>query len=200
MLTIGLTGNISSGKSTVSRYLASLGATIIDADEVSREIVRPGAPALREIVDYFGAGVLAPDGSLDRKGLGALVFGDPEALAVLNNLTHPRIVAVIEEAKKRNAATPQSGLNLLVIDAPLLIETGLHQTVDAVWVVTVEPETQKQRLMQRDGISAAAALSRIKAQMPQEEKIKYAQALIDNNGDPTETIRQVKQLLEKLAI
>ena len=196
MLTIGLTGNISSGKSTVSSYLKNVGARIIDADQVSRDIVHPGAPALKEIAAYFGPGVLTPDGALDRKKLGALVFTNPEAMEVLNGITHPRIVEVIEEEKKSLAALAGNGPGMLVIDAPLLIETGLHKEVDEVWVVTIEPEEQIRRLMKRDNISEGEAKSRIDSQMTQQEKIKHAQVIIDNNGTPADAISQVRKRLD----
>ena len=195
MITIGLTGNISSGKSTVSRFLAGIGATIIDADEISRNIVRPGSPALKEIVAYFGGGVLAPDGNLDRKRLGAMVFANPEAMEVLNGITHPRILEAISEEKKRNALATKGSNSLLVIDAPLLIETGLHKEVDEVWVVAIEPAEQIRRLMKRDKISEDEARKRIDSQMPQQEKIKLAHVIIDNNGAPANTIDQVRKRL-----
>jgi len=198
MITIGLTGNISCGKSTVSRYLADIGATIIDADLVSRDIVQPGTPALRDIIDYFGPDVLDSNGYLDRKQLGTLVFTNPKAMAVLNSITHPRIIEAIEHKKREHAAKFKNSNSVLVIDAPLLIETGLHKSVDEIWVVTIDPHQQIKRLMQRDGISEIEAQKKVAAQMPQQEKAKYAHRTIDNNGTPTETITQVKQHVKSI--
>lgn len=198
MITIGLTGNISSGKSAVSRYLAEAGAKIIDADMVSRDIVLPGKPALKEITGRFGPGVLDAAGRLDRKRLGALVFTDPEAMGILNNITHPHIVAAIEKEKREYISANRG--DMLVIDAPLLIETGLHQGVDEIWVVTIDPRQQIERLMRRDGISEAEAQKKVDAQMPQEEKAKYAHRIIDNSGDLEDTITQVKKLLAMVGL
>lgn len=195
MFTIGLTGNIGSGKSTVSRYLAGQGAVIIDADQVAREVVRPGTPALAEILAVFGSGVLNRAGSLDRKKLGAIVFSDPQAMARLNAITHPRIVAAVAGEKQKLANSAGAADRLLVIDAPLLIEVGLQQSVDEVWVVTVDEQQQIARLMARDGLSEEAARARIAAQMPQAEKLNYARRVIDNSGSPEETRKQVARHL-----
>ena len=188
---IGLTGNIGCGKSMVSSYLAEKGALIIDADQVARDIVRQGTPALAEIAAHFGSGVLDPTGNLDRKKLGALVFSDPAALAKLNSITHPRIIEAIEKEKTKLAAKMKTQGGLLVIDAPLLIETGLHHNLDEIWMVTLDPQVQIQRLMTRDGISESEARQRIESQMPQAEKMKFAHRIIDNNGTPEETKEQI---------
>ncbi|MDF9408575.1 dephospho-CoA kinase [Pelotomaculum isophthalicicum JI] len=198
MLVIGLTGNIGSGKSTVSRYLESLGSVVIDADQVAREIVQPGTPALAEIVKVFGPGVLNSDGTLDRKKTSSIVFTDPDALAKLNAITHPRIVEAIESEKIKFNNLPDSRDRLLVIDAPLLIEVGLHKSVDEIWVVKVDAQKQVERLIERDGLSDEEARKRVAAQMPQVEKLKYARRVIDNNGSPEETKRQIDQHLADL--
>ena len=198
MITIGLTGNISSGKSTVSRYLAGIGARIIDADQISRDIVLPGSPALTEIINYFGHDVLDHSGELDRKHLGELVFANQEALEVLNGITHPRILEAIMNEKKDFAVQVNNGNAIIVIDAPLLIETGLHEYVDEIWVVTIEPGIQMQRLMLRDKISEEEARKRIASQMPQDEKVKFAHVIIDNSGSPEDTINQVRQRVAEL--
>lgn len=193
MLVIGLTGNIGSGKSTVARRLESLGAKVIDADRVAREVVLPGAPALREIVDTFGPEVLKSDGTLDRKKLGAIVFADPAARAGLNGITHPRIKEAIRRriAEYSSHASSRAGGGVLVIEAPLLIEVGLHREVDEVWVVKIDEEEQIRRLARRDNLTPEEARLRFAAQLPQAEKLKYARRVIDNSGDPAETIKQV---------
>lgn len=190
MFVIGLTGTIGSGKSTVARCLESLGARVIDADRVAREVVLPGTPALEEIARSFGPEVLNRQGELDRKKLGSIVFTDPQGLARLNGITHPRITEAIHRQVAQFAKdSPPDGV--LVIDAPLLIEVGLHHDVDEVWVVKVDPEQQVKRLMERDGLTPREAHRRIAAQLPQQEKLAYAHRVIDNSGDPAETRKQV---------
>lgn len=198
MPVIGLTGNIGCGKSTISRYLADKGAYVIDADQISRDVVAPGAPALTEIVESFGREVLSSDGTLDRKKLGAVVFGDPQARATLNRIMHKRIMEEIDRLEQDFRKQPGSDRKLLVIDAPLLIEVGLNQGVDEIWVVRVDPEIQVTRLIERDGLNREEALKRIASQMPQEEKIKYARRVIDSSGPVAETRKQVDRHLADL--
>lgn len=190
MIVIGLTGNIGSGKSTVSRQLKDLGATVIDADQVARDVVKPGTPALREILQAFGSGILNYDGALNRKKLGALAFQDQAARAVLNRITHPRIKEAILREVEKYRCQP-AGNQFVVVDAPLLIEVGLHHGLDEIWVVQVDEQVQLERLMNRDGITAAEARQRIAAQLPQAEKLKYATRVIDNSGSEDETKKQV---------
>ncbi|MDI9569089.1 MAG: dephospho-CoA kinase [Bacillota bacterium] len=192
MRVIGLTGGIATGKSTVSRMLAEKGLPIVDADLIAREVVEPGKPAYREIVQTFGGEILQADGTLNRKLLGKLVFGDPARLQTLNQITHPRIR---EEIEGRLQALRDKGTELAVLDAPLLIEANLQPLVDEVWVVTCPRELQIKRLQERDNLSVPEAEGRIKAQMPLEEKIKYAQRVIDNSRDIAHTRRQVQELL-----
>jgi len=191
MFVIGLTGNIGSGKSTVARYLKDLGAIVIDADQVAREVVQPGTPAIAEIVNSFGPDILNSEGALDRKKMGSIAFSNPQAMARLNEITHPRIVETINQKKQNLQLLPDSHNMLLVIDAPLLIEVGLHKEVDEIWVVKVDESKQVERLSKRDGLSNEEVRMRIAAQMPQEEKLKYAQRVIDNSGSPEETREQV---------
>lgn len=188
MVIIGLTGGIASGKSSVSRILADLGAVIIDADHTARQVVRPGEPAWHEIRRVFGAGVLKPDGQLDRAGLGAIVFADPKARRKLNDIVHPRVIGQIEKEISRER---DRGSRVVIVDAPLLLETGMEGMVDQVWVVAVTEETQIQRLMARDGLNREEACQRIKSQMPLAEKLQKADRIIDNNGSPAETREQV---------
>lgn len=180
MFVLGLTGNIASGKSTVSAILKSLGAAIIDADKVAREVVAPGMPGLQLIIDAFGREILLPDGSLDRAKLGRLVFSDAAELDKLNAITHPFIFERINLILKQLAESGE--FKVAVIDAPLLIEVGLHKTVDELWVVALDPETQLRRVMERDNISRRAAAARIAAQLPQQEKVRLADVVIDNSG------------------
>jgi dephospho-CoA kinase len=190
MIVIGLTGNIGSGKSTVSRKLKDLGATVIDADQVARDVVKPGTPALRKIVQTFGNGILNDDGTLNRKKLGALAFQDPAARAVLNKITHPWIKEAILGEVEKYRRQPASN-QIVVVEAPLLIEVDLHHGLDEIWVVQVDERVQLERLMNRDGITAAEARQRIASQLPQAEKLKYATRVIDNSGSEDETKKQV---------
>lgn len=189
MKRIGLTGGIASGKSTVAVKLRALGATVIDADLLAREIVKPQEPALLEIEKTFGSEMISPDGTLDRKRLGALVFQDPEKLALLNAITHPRIIAL---AEKRFQEAEAAGAKATFLDAALLFEAGWDKHLDAVWVVAVPPEEQLRRLVARDGFTPEEAEARIRAQLPLEEKVRRAQVVIDNSGALADTYRQVK--------
>lgn len=189
MPVIGLTGNIGSGKSTVAKQLESHGAKVIDADQVARAVVQPGTPALEEIIESFGRGVLNNKGELDRKKMGDIVFADPQARARLNAITHPRIKEAIHRELETFAG--KAGPEVLVLDAPLLIEVGLDHIVDEVWVVKVEEEAQIKRLAKRNGLNPAEVRRRIAAQLPQGKKLKYARRIIDNSGDPADTKKQV---------
>ena len=173
---IGLTGNIACGKSTVLAQLAGYGAEVIDADRVVHELQRPGQPVWAAIREAFGAGVLAPDGTLDRRALGAIVFADPAALARLEALTHP---AVREWIEARVAASRAAAV---VIDAIKLLESGLADGCDEVWVVTCPPEQQLARLMARNGFAEEEARRRIAAQPPQAEKVARADLVLTNDG------------------
>jgi dephospho-CoA kinase len=184
---VGLTGGIASGKSSVSRILEELGVPVIDADRLAREAVMPGSRALAEIAGLFGSDVITAEGSLDRKRLGAVIFSDQEKRRCLEAILHPEIKRLGEA---RIAAEIAGGCRLLVYMAPLLIEAGAVDRVDEIWVVTVRPEVQLERLTARDGISREEALRIIGSQMPLEEKAGYARVLIDNSGTPEET-RQI---------
>ena len=192
MKKIGLTGGIASGKSTVSSYLKQKGIWVVDADAVSRELTQPGGAAIPAIQSTFGDEYILPDGALDRKKMGALVFADASKRETLNALLHPMILSEI------NRRMEAAGGKLAVVDAALLIETGLYRQVDEIWLVTVDKDTQLRRLMQRDGFSAAEAASRIRSQMPTEQKKKYADRCIDNSGELSETYRQVDEILGEI--
>ncbi|KAB3539037.1 dephospho-CoA kinase [Alkaliphilus pronyensis] len=178
--TIGLTGGIASGKTTVSKILELLGAIIIDADLIAREVVKKGTPALKSIEAVFGKEFITKDGELNRKKLGVHVFSNKKALEKLNSITHPIIINHIQnqiiELKKNNSNS------IIVLDAALLIEMKLTSLVDEVWVVAVTFEEQLKRLMERDGLSKRQAIDRINSQMNIEEKKAYADKIIDNSG------------------
>lgn len=197
MVVIGLTGGIASGKSTVSTMLRQLGAAIIDADMVAREVVAPGQPAWCDVVTYFGAAVVRDDRTLDRHRLGEIVFKDARARQALEHFTHPRIQAIIVARLRQLQA---AHCPVAVLDAPLLVETGWHKMVDQVWLVYVEPAVQLTRLMTRDGLSQTAASARIAAQMPLSAKKSYAQVIIDNGCDLAATRRQVERAWAKLRL
>ena len=179
MLTVGLTGGIGSGKSTVSRALAELGAVVIDADEVAREVVEPGTPGLAAVVQAFGPGVLAEDGTLDRAALGSVVFADDEARARLSAILHPLIGARTAELWAQAEA---EGVRILVHDVPLLVESGLEAAYDEVVVVDTTPELQKQRLTQLRGMTPEEADQRIAAQATREQRLTAATRVLRNDG------------------
>jgi len=188
---IGLTGGIASGKSAVAAILRELGGPVVDADQVAREVVEPGTPALAEIVERWGQDVLDADGRLDRKKLGALVFGDDEARRALNAITHPRIAAASQHKIAELAA---AGANTIIYEAALIVENKLHAGMSALIVVSVPPELQLQRLMERDGIGATEAQARVDAQLPLADKVAVADHVIDNSGSPKDTRRLVEAL------
>ncbi|MBE7414670.1 MAG: dephospho-CoA kinase [Deltaproteobacteria bacterium] len=191
---VGLTGGIATGKSLVSAEFKRLGARVIDADEIAREVVEPGKPAYGEIVAEFGSPVLNPDGTIDRKALAERVFSDKEALAKLNGITHPRIRARIREEIARAGKD-----ELVVIDVPLLLEGPLKDAVDRIIVVYADEEKQLERLAKRNGTSREEALRRLASQMPVTEKLKYADYVIDNNGAIEETLSRARELFGELA-
>jgi dephospho-CoA kinase len=197
MKIIGLTGGIATGKSTVSKIIMELGIPVIDADQIAREIVEPGKAAHREIKDFFGQGVLQKDGTLNRQVLGEMVFSNPTLLAKLNEITHPRILQVMESRLEKMKDT---GVPLVVLDIPLLLEGGsqARAIVDEIWLVVCDYNTQIGRLILRNGLTRKEAEARIKAQIPLKEKIKYAHRIIDNSGDINETARQVKIYIGEL--
>ena len=194
MRVIGLTGGIASGKSTVAGILEKLGAVIIDADLLAREVVAPGEPACQAIGDAFGDGMLNPDGTINREALSRLVFADPGARRRLESITHP---AIGRRAEKKLAEFRQRQTPVVFYVAPLLIEAGVASRVDELWVVYVDGKTQLKRLMERDRSSREEALRKIAAQMPMEEKKKFGNVVIDNCGTLTETERQVREIWER---
>jgi len=195
-LLVGLTGGIATGKSTVDALLRELGAVIIDADVLAREVVEPGAPALAEIAAEFGSGVLGPDGRLDRKALGAIVFADPERRRKLEAMTHPRIRERFQQRIDELRAENFRGL--VFFDAPVMIESGNYRNMDRLVVVITDEATQIARLLARDGIDREEALRKIKSQMPLAEKAKLADYVVDNSADPATTAANVRRVYQAL--
>jgi dephospho-CoA kinase len=188
MRLIGLTGGIATGKSSVDRMLAVRGATVIDADALAREAVLPGEPTLERVIQRFGTGVLLPDGGLDRRRLGELVFADSKARHDLERITHPRI---IELSQQRIAAALASDAPLVSVDIPLLYEGERDTTFQGVLVVYAPPDVQIRRLRERNGLDKVAAQQRLDAQLPIDEKRRRATWVIDNSGDLDTTERKV---------
>jgi dephospho-CoA kinase len=194
-LLVGLTGGIATGKSTVAEILRRLGGEVIDADQLAREVVAPGEPALAEIVREFGD-VLQPDGTLDRKKLGALVFADAARRKRLEAITHPAIRA---RFLARLQALQDAGFTGLVFfDAPVMIESGNYRTMDRLVVVLTDEATQRARLIARDSITPAEAQQRIAAQMPVADKAKLADYVIDNSGDRAATEARTREVFRAL--
>jgi dephospho-CoA kinase len=194
VLRIGLTGGIGSGKSEVSRLLAAHGAVVIDADRLAREVVEPGTPGLADVVETFGPGVLAADGSLDRGALGQRVFGDDDARRRLEAIIHPRVRARAAELEAAAGADA-----VVVHDIPLLVETGQAGSFDGVIVVDVPVETQVRRLVDRRGMSEAEARSRIAAQAPREQRAGAADWIVDNTGPLADLEAAVARVWKELA-
>jgi dephospho-CoA kinase len=192
---IGLTGGIASGKSTVARMLAARGAAIVDADLLARQIVEPGQPALAELIARFGAAILAPDGTLDRKRLGAIAFADAAARADLGRITHHRIAAASAAAI---ATWTDAGANVVFYEAALLVENRVHTGLAGLIVVSCSPEVQLARVIERDGIDADAALARIAAQAPLADKVKAATWVIDNDSDHASLAREVERVVGEI--
>lgn len=194
MLVLGLTGGIACGKSTISLTLRELGAAIVDGDVLSRELTAEGGVALPEIRAAFGDGVFRADGTLDRRALGAVVFGDDKARSTLDAIMQPLLLTLIlrdVEAARANGAA------VCVLDMPLLYEKGLDRLCDRVWCAHIPRETQLQRLMQRDGFTLAEAESRLRSQLPAEEKAARADVVIDTSGPMDYTKRCVIALYAK---
>lgn len=175
MKIIGLTGGFGSGKSTVSQFLLELGAVVIDADKVGHEVFKPGTEAWREVVGTFGQGIISTDGTIDRRKLGKIVFRNPDARARLNKIMHPRIyervMAMIEECRR-------NGADIVVIEAPLLLEARWKSMVDEVWVTSAPQATVIRRLNEQKGVPEAESLARIHAQLTDEERIRQADVVI----------------------
>jgi dephospho-CoA kinase len=196
MLRVGLTGSIGVGKSFVTSVFEELGAHVLDADETAREVVMPGTPGLEAVVDAFGEDILNPDGTLNRKQLGAVVFGDEAKRQQLNHILHPFIIARQDEILNEWEAKDPQGIG--IIDAALMIESGGYKRFDKLIVVHCRPEVQLERLMLRDKLSRDEAQRRIDSQMSQEEKQKFGDYLIDTSDGFESTRDQTKRIYENL--
>lgn len=195
MLAVGLTGGIGSGKSTVADLLVDHGAPLIDADRIAREVVEPGGPAYQPLVDRFGAGILDPDGTIDRAVLATLAFADADSVAALNAITHPAIGSVMAERR----AALESGDDVVILDVPLL--TPAHRellSLDVVVVVDCDPEVALGRLVSLRGFSEADARARMAAQASRAERLEGADFVIDNNGDRARLVAEVDRVWEEL--
>lgn len=192
---IGLTGGIGTGKSTVSKLLAELGAVVMDADKVGHEVFKPDTEAWREILAAFGREVLAPTGEIDRKKLAAIVFNNPKALANLNQIIHPRAYNLV---KSRLEECLQRGAGVVVLEVVLLIEANWTPLVDEVWVVVASEDTVVKRLKQQRGMSKEEILARIRSQLSTEERIKHADVVINNDGELDEVKAKVIERWERL--
>ena len=194
---IGLTGGIGSGKSTVSQFLAELGAIIIDADKVGHEAYQPNTDTWRELVKTFGNQILAIDNTIDRKKLGTIVFSNPEELKRLNSIVHPRMFEII---KKRIEDYRRKGTKVVVLDAATLFEANWTPLVEEVWVVVADETNVIKRAMMRTALSEEQVRSRICSQMSNKERIKRAQVVIHNDGTAEDLQTKVKELWSKLKV
>ncbi len=197
MLMVGLTGGIVSGKSTVSEMFRQLGAQVIDADQIAHTIVSPGEKAWHSIVEYFGKEILIKNQQINRKKLAKIVFADKKKLEMLNSITHPEIMAVIN----RRICQLKSNYNqdlICIIDAPLLFEANLADRMDKIIVVFISQEEQTKRLLLRDNFTEEEALRRIQSQIPLTSKLSWADYVIDNSFSREQTKKQVEQVWEKL--
>ena len=195
MKVIGLTGGIGSGKSTVSRLLAELGAVVLDADTVGHQAYQPGTETWKELVAAFGEEIVSPDGTIDRKKLGAIVFGDPESLARLNRIVHPRMFdmmkAQIEEHRRQS-------VSVVVLEAAILLEAGWTPLVDEVWVTVASEPTVVRRAIERTGLPEEQVRARIRSQLSNKEREKAASVVISNDGDLEELRAKVAELWKGL--
>jgi dephospho-CoA kinase len=192
MYLIGLTGNIATGKTTVCNILRRLGAHIIDADTLVHRLLVKGQPVYEQVVAAFGPDILTPSGDIDRARLGRIVFGDPAALRRLEALTHPAVEALLQQEIAASQA------EVIVVDAVKLIESGLSRRCNAVWVVTATEHEQLERLTRQRGMNPKDARQRIRAQAPQEDKVRLADEVIDNTGTVANTEAQVLSAWQRI--
>jgi dephospho-CoA kinase len=196
MLIVGLTGGVASGKSVVSQILKEEGAYLVDADQIARELVQPRTPTWKELIKAFGKEILQKDGSIDRKKLAAKIFSDPEQRGQLNRILHPRIKK--EMGRRLKAIGQKDPEAIVVIDAPLLIETGDHREMDEVIVVLSTEEQQIERLKERHGVNREEARRIIASQIATEERLKVADLVIRNEGSLEETVRRAREVFQEL--
>jgi dephospho-CoA kinase len=194
-IVIGLTGGIGSGKSTIAQYLAELGAVVIDADKVGHEAFMPGTPAYRDVIDAFGKEVMTPTGEIDRKKLGQIVFDDTNARGRLNRIMWSRIWEMIDfridTLRKRN-------IGVVVVEAFGLIEAGWTSLMDQVWVAVVSESVVVERLKKQRNLAEGETLARIRSQLGVQERLRYADVVIDNDRKPEEVKARVRELWDKL--
>ena len=191
MLVIGLTGGIGTGKSEVTRMLEALGAEVINADQVGHEAYKPDSESWKEVVKAFGEDILRPNGEIDRQKLGAIVFGDPDQLAKLNRIMHPRMARIVSEQLE---SLRGQGTKVVVVEAALLFEAGWDSLVDEVWATDSPVETVIERLQARNGMSAEEVLKRIESQMDRSERLSRTQVIVDNSGNVADLESTVDRL------
>jgi dephospho-CoA kinase len=196
MLRVGLTGGIATGKSTAGQMFVELGCHLIDSDRITHQLFEPGQNVHRAVVEQFGRRIVAPDGTIDRRVLGDIVFKDPEARLKLNSLVHPAVIQ--RQQEWLNEIQQRDPKGVAIVDAALMIEVGTYKNYDKVIVVTCTPEIQKRRLLERSGLSEDAINARIRSQMPMTEKVKYADFVIDSSGELADTRRQVTEITARL--
>ena len=197
VLVIGLTGGIASGKSTAAQQLSELGATVLDADVLGHEVYKPGRPAWRKIVAAFGEGIRGPAGEIDRKRLGALVFGDPQAMQRLTGIVWPVMKREMAQRLRRLA---EAGTPIVVLEAAVLLEAGWDDLVNEVWALSVSPEVAASRLVERTGISLIEANKRLAAQMSNDERVRKADVIIENNGTLADLRERVASCWQQLLL
>jgi dephospho-CoA kinase len=190
-LVLGITGGMATGKSTVLKMLAALGAQTLSADEIAREVLAKNGPAYRQVVECFGPAIVDPQGEIARSALAKLIFDDPEAREDLNQITHPRIISTMKARIGRFRANPPDPNAVLAVEIPLLFECGLEDMVDQVLLVAAEQDVQLGRLTSRGGVGREDALRRVASQMPIEAKIERADRVIWNNGSMDDLERDV---------
>ncbi len=197
MKVIGLTGGIGSGKSTVSQFLAALGAVILNADEVGHEAFKPDTEIWRRVIAAFGRQIVTPDGNIDRKKLGDIVFGNAESLSRLNQMMHPRMYALVKAQLEKYR---RQGTRVIVLEAPLLLEAGWTSLVDEVWVTTAAEATVLKRLEERTGLSRAESLTRIRSQLSSAERVRQADVVINTDCNLDELKSRVTELWQRLEL
>jgi dephospho-CoA kinase len=198
MIKAGLTGSIAVGKTFVCNVLRELGCYVLDADKTAREVVEPETDGLRRVVEHFGEMVLLPDGRLDRKKLGSIVFNDKKKLELLNSIIHPLVIEKQNEWLREKEVIDSNGI--AIVDAALMIESGGYKRFDKLIVVWCQPDLQFARLIERDNISEEEAKRRIASQMSQEEKKAFADILIDTSGTREETIERTEEAFRALRL
>ncbi len=195
MEVIGLTGGIGTGKSTVSKFLSENNFAIVDADLISRQVVEPGKPLLKELAEAFGNGIILEDGSLDRKGLAAIVFNDVEQRKLMDSIMHKEILAEMRRCMEEHIK--EGKCRAVIIDAPLLFEIGLEEWCDQVWLVTADMDIRIQRVCARDNAKPEEVEARIRNQMSDDEKKKLSDEILDNSGSLESLHNQIKELMKE---